>query len=502
MKMKADAASASDAEGDRDEEQKETLGSFLAFTLKLALAVLIFRSFFFSPFTIPSESMLPQLMNGDYLIASKWPYGYSRYSLPFGVPLIPGRIFADEPERGDIVIFKHPIDKTDYIKRVIALPGDRVRLENGRVILNGEPLARERLGDVAIATSPNTGCAWGGRRERGGDGRELCRYTAFRETAPSGESYAVLDFGQQPQDDTATVIVPEGSHVRDGRQSRQFAGQPLSRARRRRRRPGADGEPGRPRRIRRLVERRRRVLADALDLVHRRALGPDRQRAVTAIERETHDWLSGNGFSVNDADRWLAALTHGSAEAIRDYERLEFLGDRVLGLVIAAHLYAHSDADEGMLAQRLNALVSRAGCADIARALGVPDHVVLGRQARDDGAADSDNVLGDVMEALIGANFLDAGFEPTRALVLGLWRSAIAGRAGRAKHPKSALQEWAAANRRGVPAYELVERAGPGHRQRFTVRVSVHAVGEAEGDGASKHAAETAAAEAFMERYS
>ncbi|MEZ5750342.1 MAG: signal peptidase I [Caenibius sp.] len=81
---------------------------FLLFLIKLVAIVLIFRSFIFSPFNIPSESMLPRLMNGDYLLAAKWPYGYSRYSLPLSAPLIPGRIFASQPERGDVVIFQHP----------------------------------------------------------------------------------------------------------------------------------------------------------------------------------------------------------------------------------------------------------------------------------------------------------------------------------------------------------------------------------------------------------
>ncbi|MCH2487443.1 MAG: signal peptidase I, partial [Erythrobacter sp.] len=109
----------------------ESWGSFLAFVLKLVLAVVLFRTLVFAPFTIPSESMLPLLRNGDYLVAAKWPYGYSRLSLPFQAPLFPGRVFADLPERGEVVIFKHPIDQTDYIKRVIGLPGDRVELRGG-----------------------------------------------------------------------------------------------------------------------------------------------------------------------------------------------------------------------------------------------------------------------------------------------------------------------------------------------------------------------------------
>ncbi|MEM8726688.1 MAG: signal peptidase I, partial [Pseudomonadota bacterium] len=101
-----------------DEDKPESLASFAGFLIKLLLVVLIFRSFVFSPFSIPSESMLPRLWNGDYLLAAKWPYGFSSNSLPFGAPLIPGRVLASEPEAGDVVIFKHPIDGTDYIKRV------------------------------------------------------------------------------------------------------------------------------------------------------------------------------------------------------------------------------------------------------------------------------------------------------------------------------------------------------------------------------------------------
>src|SRR5690606_31137516 len=107
-------------------------------------------------------------------------------------------------------------------------------------------------------------------------------------------------------------------------------------------------------------------------------------------------------------------------------------------------LYGQVDGSEGELAQRLNALVSRSVCAAIAREIGAPVHVRLGKQARDDGAHDSDNVLGDVMEALLGASFLESGFPATAALIRGLWDKAVAGRVGRAKHPKSALQEWAA----------------------------------------------------------
>jgi signal peptidase I len=178
--------------------------------LKLVIGVAIFRSFFFTPFTIPSESMLPGLMNGDYLVAQKWPYGYSRWSLPFAGPLIPGKIFAHDPERGDVVIFKHPVDKVDYIKRAIGLPGDTVAVRGGQVILNGQLVKRERIADFVLPMSANTGCTWGGKvvPTRGG---QACVYARFRETLPSGRSFETLDFGRTPQDDFGPVVVPEGS---------------------------------------------------------------------------------------------------------------------------------------------------------------------------------------------------------------------------------------------------------------------------------------------------
>ncbi|MBB3032655.1 ribonuclease III [Alteriqipengyuania lutimaris] len=216
----------------------------------------------------------------------------------------------------------------------------------------------------------------------------------------------------------------------------------------------------------------------------------------------TRAWLRELGFAAQDEAAWTEALTHGSLGEKRDYQRLEFLGDRVLGLAIAAWLFEKQpDASEGALAQRLNALVSKAACAKVARAIGVPDHLRLGRQARDDGASDSDNILGDVMESLLGAQMREAGYESARDLVHILWAEAVDGDAGRAKHPKSALQEWAAGNRRRPPEYELVDRSGPDHNARFTVRVSVNKVGAAEATASSKQEAETAAAKAFMEQY-
>ena len=125
----------------------------------------------------------------------------------------------------------------------------------------------------------------------------------------------------------------------------------------------------------------------------------------------------------------------------------------------------------------------------------------LGKQAREDGAQDSDNVLGDIMESLLGANFLDAGFDATRDLIQNLWREAFDGNTGRHKHPKSALQEWAAGNQRRPPDYEITDTSGPDHNRRYTVQVSVHKVGAVEATASGKREAETEAARLFMEKY-
>jgi ribonuclease-3 len=217
---------------------------------------------------------------------------------------------------------------------------------------------------------------------------------------------------------------------------------------------------------------------------------------------DTHAFLTHlAGHALVDESLWLEALTHGSTGATRDYQRLEFLGDRVLGMVVAEWLYELENADEGRLSQRLNALVSRQTCAAVARSIGLGEHIQLGKQARDDGGQHSDNILGDVMEALIGASFVTQGFEPTRSLVRRLWADEVAGKAGHSKHPKSALQEWAAGNRRRMPDYRLLERSGPDHAARFTVEVSIKGVGAAEATGTSMREAETLAAEAFMARF-
>ncbi len=212
------------------------------------------------------------------------------------------------------------------------------------------------------------------------------------------------------------------------------------------------------------------------------------------------------GYDIVDQALLQSALTHGSHDAQRgasgtDYQRLEFLGDRVLGLAIADELYRRfPKAKEGELSARLNMLVSGATCADVARDIGLARFIRLGKQARDDGARDSDNILGDVMEALIGAVYIEGGMDEARSLVLRLWEGRFDVMAATTKHPKSALLEWAAANKRKPPVFEVTSRAGPDHAPRFSVSVSIAHVGEASASGTSKQDAETTAAAALLEQ--
>jgi ribonuclease III len=208
------------------------------------------------------------------------------------------------------------------------------------------------------------------------------------------------------------------------------------------------------------------------------------------------------GREPREAKLFERALTHGSHG--RDtYERLEFLGDRVLGLVVASWLYERFPSEpEGKMSRRYNALVARESCAEVGRVLDLPRHIRLGKQAREDNAGLSDNVIGDVVEAIIGALFLDGGLESAQDFVRSQWASFLEGQQRAPVHPKSGLQERAAEKKLGVPLYELVSRFGPHHSPRFRVKVSLGRHGEAEAEGDSKQEAETAAAAALLEKIS
>lgn len=187
-------------------------GGLVRFVLIVAAIAWVVRSLVVAPFSIPSGSMLPTLQIGDYLAVSKWPYGYSRFSLFLHFPPFGGRIFSSLPKRGDIAVFWVPGEGEDLIKRVIGLPGDSIELRDGEVILNGRPLARHRIAPVAIAVSPNSPCrtvAAALPHEEDG----ACLYPAWRETLPGGPSYIVLDqVDHGPADDFGPVTVPQG-HV-------------------------------------------------------------------------------------------------------------------------------------------------------------------------------------------------------------------------------------------------------------------------------------------------
>jgi ribonuclease-3 len=209
------------------------------------------------------------------------------------------------------------------------------------------------------------------------------------------------------------------------------------------------------------------------------------------------------GTIPRDPALFARALTHGSTTATETYERLEFLGDRVLGLAVADWLYERFPAEpEGSLSRRYNVLVARETCGEIGRTLGLPAHILLGKQARDDRAAMSDNIIGDVVEALLGAIFLDQGLAPAQAFVRQHWAPYLDGQRGAPVHPKSGLQEAAAARGLGPPVYELLARIGAHHAPTFNVRVTVARGGEAEATGTSKQEAETAAAAALLEKLS
>jgi ribonuclease-3 len=192
------------------------------------------------------------------------------------------------------------------------------------------------------------------------------------------------------------------------------------------------------------------------------------------------------------------AFTHASA-GNANYERLEFLGDRVLGMVIAEALYQrYPNEPEGNLSKRFNGLVDRETCAENGREIGIPTLLRLGKQAREDGASQSGNVVGDVVEALIGALFLDGGMEAAKDFILNLWEPDLASQRRAPQHPKSALQELAAAKGVKAPVYEVVSRTGAHHAPKFTVRVSVAKLGQATAEGTSKQEAETSAAASLL----
>jgi signal peptidase I len=180
----------------------------------LILAVLAFHSLIAKPFYIPSESMMPGLLHGDRLVVTKFPYGWSWVSPSFHIlPHIEGRLWGAMPERGDVVIVTPPGQSSDYIKRVIGLPGDTIEVIDGTVWLNGRAIPRQERPPTMFPVDANLPCddlAFGDHRVAGADGRLFCRLPVFRETLPNGRSYDTIDVGHSQGDDFARITVPEG----------------------------------------------------------------------------------------------------------------------------------------------------------------------------------------------------------------------------------------------------------------------------------------------------
>lgn len=179
-------------------EKEESLVDTIKTLIYAVIIAILIRTTLFEPFKIPSGSMYPTLYVGDYLFVSKYTYGYSKHSMPFSLPLFDGRIWVDEPKRGDVIVFKLPQDnRTDYIKRVIGLPGDKIKLKNGRLYINGEMVEREAMEDFVI-------------RDKNGNAE---RYRQYIETLPEGITHTILEVSDnQKEDNVPELTVPEESY--------------------------------------------------------------------------------------------------------------------------------------------------------------------------------------------------------------------------------------------------------------------------------------------------
>jgi signal peptidase I len=200
-------------------EKKEEKGSAfwreIRGLLWVLLAVLAFHSFIAKPFYIPSESMMPGLLTGDRLVVTKYPYGWSWVSPSFHIlPPIKGRLFGHMPKRGDIVIVTPPGERSDYIKRVIGLPGDVIRMVGGQLYINGQAVKRQALPPDMVPIDINSPCgsptdpALFEYRTRGPDGKSYCRVPVVRETLPNGRSYETVELGRSSEDDFGPVTIP------------------------------------------------------------------------------------------------------------------------------------------------------------------------------------------------------------------------------------------------------------------------------------------------------
>lgn len=210
------------------------------------------------------------------------------------------------------------------------------------------------------------------------------------------------------------------------------------------------------------------------------------------------------GYTFKNLELLERALTHSSFEGVikgkkNSYERLEFLGDRVLGLVIAEYLWENKlQDDQGGLSRKLTQLVRGETCAEISRNLDLGAFILMGEGERASGGEDKEAILADVAESLLAAIYMDGGLEPAKNFVLSHWDGFLSGRNELIKDPKTALQEWSQAKRRGTPIYEEIAREGPDHSPIFTIEVRIDGVSKAKAKGASKREAQQEAARRLL----
>lgn len=208
------------------------------------------------------------------------------------------------------------------------------------------------------------------------------------------------------------------------------------------------------------------------------------------------------GYTFKDSELLREALTHSSVKKKENYERLEFLGDRVLGLVIAELLYKRFPQEsEGDLARRLASLVQGATVAMLAGQIFLADFIVLSDSERDSGGAEKENILADVFEALIGAVYLDGGLPPCRDLITRQWSGVLDSMIRPPQHPKTQVQEWAQGRALPLPAYEVLEQSGPDHAPVFEVEIRVEGFKPLRAQGRTRQEAEKEAANKFIEKH-
>lgn len=207
------------------------------------------------------------------------------------------------------------------------------------------------------------------------------------------------------------------------------------------------------------------------------------------------------GHVFKDQEYLKDALTHSSTGHEKDYERLEFLGDRVLGLTVAQMLFKRfPDEPEGDLAKRLSALVQGSFLAQIARKINLGSYVEFSPAERQAGGADNENILADVFEAVIGALYLDGGFDKCHDLIERLWAESFYEMKAPPQHPKTKLQEWAQSEGLSLPHYEIVAQSGPDHAPIFDVQLSIEGHENVIAQGSSRQEAEKNAAMFFIEQ--